>query len=117
MKRNEGKAKRVTNENFSKIGVDSSRYDDGFIDPEGFNAAISEGSGSLDLSTSDEDLELDDDHVAPFETLPEWDLNPPGKRRAIEVDAFAGIDLRLSCERAGDYSLIGIPGPRCVFGD
>jgi hypothetical protein len=76
MKRNEGKAKRVTNENLSKIGVDLSRYDDGFPDPASFNAAISEASGSVDVTTYDEDFDTgdDNDHVDAFQTLPEWDL-------------------------------------------
>ena len=76
MIRDEDKAKRVADEIVSKTGADLSIYDDHIADPYGFNAAVSEASGSGDESIFDDDFGTRDnnDHVDPFETLPEWDI-------------------------------------------
>jgi hypothetical protein len=72
----ENGVKRFANKDAGKPRIDLSKYDDGFPDPEGFNAAISEASGCRDEGDFDEDSDLDKDDapVDPFETLPEWDI-------------------------------------------
>jgi hypothetical protein len=76
MKLTEKRTDRLPKERAGKQRFDLSKYDDHFPDPDWFNAAISEVSGSSDEDVFDEDFDLDedDDHQDPFETLPEWDI-------------------------------------------